>query len=516
MGNSETPLSRSLSSLIIIAFFAGLFWMLFNEAMVRGVGHDEHQFIASGKLLAENGLLPYRDYPYFHMPYLVIVNALVSRITSYSFLGARAVSVLSALLTLGLIFSLAYRQFSNWSAFWRLAVSISSVVILAANPLFTYTSGQAWNHDFSTFLTLSGFLIFLQATQPGRGPGRLIISGVLLGLAAGVRLTYLVTGLPLVLALIFSPRLAEARDKLHSIGWFAMGWALALLPALFLFMLAPTQFLFGNLGYPQLNTLYRLETGFTERMSLVGKFEYLFTRVLVDPGNGMLFLGLLIFGIGALLVLYRTGRKIQGGLGIGFLLAISLFVAALIPTPAWPQYFYAPLPFFVLTMIYGVSALPVRRKQKTVLLSAYLLLAGLSVITGWSQYPAWNRLLDISRWSSVRVHAIGLQIGGLAKPGKILTLSPIYPVEGDLPIYPEFATGPFAWRTGHLLTPDRRAAYGMVTQTELEVLLAQEPPAGVLVGVEGDLEEPLVDYARAHEYRSTQLADGLTLWLPAQ
>ncbi len=257
MGNSETPLSRSLSSLIIIAFFAGLFWMLFNEAMVRGVGHDEHQFIASGKLLAENGLLPYRDYPYFHMPYLVIVNALVSRITSYSFLGARAVSVLSALLTLGLIFSLAYRQFSNWSAFWRLAVSISSVVILAANPLFTYTSGQAWNHDFSTFLTLSGFLIFLQATQPGRGPGRLIISGVLLGLAAGVRLTYLVTGLPLVLALIFSPRLAEARDKLHSIGWFAMGWALALLPALFLFMLAPTQFLFGNLGYPQLNTLYR-------------------------------------------------------------------------------------------------------------------------------------------------------------------------------------------------------------------------------------------------------------------
>ena len=57
--------------------------------------HDEHQFVASATLLARHGLLPYRDYPYFHVPYLVFVDAGLFRITPYLLLAAQFFSALS-------------------------------------------------------------------------------------------------------------------------------------------------------------------------------------------------------------------------------------------------------------------------------------------------------------------------------------------------------------------------------------------------------------------------------------
>jgi hypothetical protein len=39
------------------------------------LNHDEHQFVAPSVLLLREGLLPYRDYPFFHTPNLVFVFA---------------------------------------------------------------------------------------------------------------------------------------------------------------------------------------------------------------------------------------------------------------------------------------------------------------------------------------------------------------------------------------------------------------------------------------------------------
>ena len=42
------------------------------------------------------------------------------------------------------------------------------------------------------------------------------------------------------------------------------------------------------------------------------------------------------------------------------------------------------------------------------------------------------------------VHARGVEIARAANHGRVLTLAPIFPLEGGADIYPELATGPFA------------------------------------------------------------------------
>src|SRR3982751_2501664 len=51
--------------------FLPLLLSLLGLSLFKRLDHDEHQFIASAALLARRGLLPYRDYPYFHMPHMV-------------------------------------------------------------------------------------------------------------------------------------------------------------------------------------------------------------------------------------------------------------------------------------------------------------------------------------------------------------------------------------------------------------------------------------------------------------
>ena len=81
----------------------GVFLVVFEYAIAKDYFRDENQFIASGKLLQSAGLLPYRDYPYFHLPNLVFVYALIDCFTEFSHLGARVFSVVCAWMMLVLL-----------------------------------------------------------------------------------------------------------------------------------------------------------------------------------------------------------------------------------------------------------------------------------------------------------------------------------------------------------------------------------------------------------------------------
>src|SRR5690349_6210883 len=76
---------------------------IFSRIMTLGFDHDEHQFVASGTLLARQGMLPYRDYPYFHTPYLVFADAVLFAWIPYLLLAARGLSAVCGAATIGLI-----------------------------------------------------------------------------------------------------------------------------------------------------------------------------------------------------------------------------------------------------------------------------------------------------------------------------------------------------------------------------------------------------------------------------
>jgi len=76
-------------SVLVLGAAGGLVLL---QAMREPLSHDEHQFIASGWLLGAQGLLPYRDFPFHHLPNLALVYAVLGRISPAVLLNARLLS----------------------------------------------------------------------------------------------------------------------------------------------------------------------------------------------------------------------------------------------------------------------------------------------------------------------------------------------------------------------------------------------------------------------------------------
>src|SRR5437762_4975517 len=121
--------------------------LLFARAMFKRLDHDEHQFIASAALLARRSLLPYRDYPHFHMPYLIVIYAMLLKLTDHLLLAARLFSTACGLMTVGIVAWITGRLFESRRANQRRMIVAAVVLILISNPLFLFTSGRSWNHD---------------------------------------------------------------------------------------------------------------------------------------------------------------------------------------------------------------------------------------------------------------------------------------------------------------------------------------------------------------------------------
>ena len=101
-----TPLAFALAVLLLLI----LSTVLAGVALPREIDHDEHQFVASGILLARQGLLPYRDYPYFHVPNLVYLYGLIDLLAASPLLAARLTSLAFATLSLGIVFWLVWSE----------------------------------------------------------------------------------------------------------------------------------------------------------------------------------------------------------------------------------------------------------------------------------------------------------------------------------------------------------------------------------------------------------------------
>ena len=149
------PDGPAMAEILVIAGVLALAFALTFARLVRAsYDHDEDQFIASARLLADHSLLPYRDYPYFHAPYLTIVYALLLPLTGhYNLFAARAFSFLcglAAVLALVLITRDLFRRHRPSLRLWAMA---AVGLLLVPNPLFTDANRRGWNHSLPVLLT---------------------------------------------------------------------------------------------------------------------------------------------------------------------------------------------------------------------------------------------------------------------------------------------------------------------------------------------------------------------------
>ena len=162
--------NRVLGRVLVAFAFIAIVVLLFARTGARELNHDEHQFIAPPALLLRDGLLPYRDYPYFHMPNLIFVFAPLFATTSHLLLAARSFNACCATLLLLFVFATAARRFRTLQEM-RWVIALSFVLLLSLNPFFRFTAGRAWNHDLAVLASVGAFVAILHAREPARAVG---------------------------------------------------------------------------------------------------------------------------------------------------------------------------------------------------------------------------------------------------------------------------------------------------------------------------------------------------------
>jgi 4-amino-4-deoxy-L-arabinose transferase-like glycosyltransferase len=498
-------------SLVFIFIF--VFVLLFSRAMLKGLSHDEYQFVTSGVMLADRGLLPYVDYPFLHMPYIAFFNALATKFTMYDLLAARSLSVICEILNSIVIFAIAYRLLRDFNESFRYISGIFAVALFIFNPVFIGTEGRALNHTLPSFLSLAAYFAFLKGKDENGLRLWYFLCGVLAGLAVCVRLSYAVLLPAFSCILIIYPFGRSLSKRIKDVSAFGAGVFLALLPALLLFFAAPKQFIYGNYIYIRLNTLYRQTLGYSTSMTLSDKVSTFFQSVLNHPINMFLYFPALLYTGYALFRFFKTRDPDHFEALAVAGISLGLFLSAFAPTPLWPQYFFAPLPFLVILLLYALRDLG--KMSLSIGYAAMGSLAFIFFLNGIisSTLSDLNGLRNPETWQPVQIHEFAKDVKTYTQEGKVLTLAPIIPLEAGLDTYEMFAVGPFSWRTAQILGEDKRQEYSIISFHELEEFLEADPPQAILTGMEennegflagagytGWLEKPFIDYAKKYGY----------------
>jgi hypothetical protein len=477
-------------------------------SMSRGLNHDEHQHLAAGALFAREALLPYRDFPYFHTPHLVFVYAWLFETGGYLLVKARAFSAICAALTAGVLFAAAWHALRRWEPRARWVASLSALALLLCNPTFHKASGAAWNQDPSMLCALAAVVILLAASETKRQGLILFASGLLLGFAAGLRITWAPIGLPMLCVIAFA-RQYDRRRLPVLLTTFSLGALIGLAPLIWLFVIAPEQTLFNNFEFPKVNIAYRFATGEPRTMTLLSKLRYFWKEVVRTD---------VLSAVAAVCAVlwWRTKQRAGDPLWLTALVAVTPFVllGSFAPSPLFYQYFYAPVPFVILAVVFAVAAIWSRAPGFRSMAS--VLLAGVAVAVGLAA-PLFDPVEDLftpANWTSTKQHDEAQPLSEKAPPGRVLTLAPLPVLEAGFKVYPAFSTGPFAWRVASFVGAEKRSRLHIVSQDELETYLRNDPPAAILLGYEKKGEEPLAEYARAHGYHSQSFGKNeAKLWL---
>lgn len=483
---------------VLLAILIVMAVALFGRIMAYPLQHDEQLFMTSGILLSDATL--YRDLGYNHLPnYVWLLNGLFRTTgTDYFLLAARLL------------------EFLLWGAaawaFWligtRIAgsrtIALSAIILLATNVTMLGSPGVLATNNFAPLpLALFGFYLFYQGVEsvPVR-PGFIAAAGFCLAIAAGFKANYLFVIPPFVVAALLVPRGLSFPRRIGAVLVpLGLGGFVGALPVLYYLLTDAPGFFAHTLDYfTTLHVAYWKDLDVPKVMSLAGKVQ-LAESVWLGGTVLLAAVGALIF---ALMPMLHTAERRRYP-GWPFWVALGLIAGGMavsfVPTPSFHHYYVPPIIFVILLFVLAYGALPetLARAAMPVIIAVTLLgLAG-----GASRLlPS---LIEIGRpasWTGVRIHRTGQNIARIASGhgDRIATLAPLYALEGGMKIYPELNAGPFIYRVADRIADAQRPYYRAVSPAALPAMLDIHPPAAILVGLEGELDDAFANYARSHGY----------------
>lgn len=498
LGRNEMFVSGGLAIILI-----GLFARTMNEDL----RHDEHMFVTSGVLFKHLSL--YTQYTYSHLPNLPILfgSAFAVLGTDHFLLVSRLIVFLAWIAVLLSMYLLAQRLTGErW-------IGVLAALFLATNSVLIGHGGVVGTPNLIRLvfpiLAFYFFLAGIDAREPR--PLHILLCGICLSLAVGFKVNYIVIIPPFVILACLVPWHASAATRFKRVllplflggivGAVSIFAYLAIDPDAFLFSTLEMH-LFHQDAFWGVDELGENATGLTlsERIFYAYRLWFFGSSVL-------------IFVVAAYLIAVLASKHGSGflrALAVSWPLTLSAMLLAvtvgmaLSIRPSFPQYYVPPIPF---AMIFAICLYRILDQKSRVATKPFLATAAVVTVVMGGPFLLQDvpQLLRPGGWAVSKVHEVGEDIASaLAAKSiaskKVATLTSLYPLEGGLEIYPELAAGPFFFRIGDDVTAQERSRFHITSAASLASLLDAEPPAAILVGFEGHLDQPLIDYAKTHGY----------------
>ncbi len=495
--SQDSGSARRWISFIFIAAVLLIIILTLSSIILTGrLSHDEHMYLSAAHLLGDYSL--YKDFAYFQTPYMPYVYHWASMLpgTDHVLTTARLVKILIVtLLILAVFFTCSRLTRDRWFA-------LACALLLANNDIFRHSIPYATNLDMASLLVVAAFLLTLRADSNRRPSVSTVICGVFVGLAIGTKMTFALV--PLCFLLPIPALYGRSGRRLNSLFLFTAGLVAGIGPAIYICLAAGVDTaIFNNFGYHRLNALWRAESGFEIAMTLPEKL-YFARHQLLELTSALL----LMLAAGLSILRIRTGFPVsikRETAVFGFALFVPVCVLMfMIPTPIWRSY----LSPFVISVALFIAALYSELTpggKRPARLIVWIGVAVLLLANAKSDAGRLGVCFKPDQWMGEEIHKRGQIVRSVVSEDQrhrpVATLSLVYALEAGLPIYPELATGQFAYRIGGLLSDVEISRYHTASAGTIAALLDESPPSAVFVGFATDLDSTLARYAETHGYQ---------------
>ncbi len=480
---------------------------LFGRIMSFSLSHDEQIHVAAARLIFRQPL--YGGLGYNHLPGLpLLLGGLYTLSGTHSLLLAGRLLVFGCWLVTAAVLWLAARHHGGGT---RMAVV--AMLMLAAGELLGPAGMVTTNNFLPIPVALLGVHLLIVGLDGERiRSGPVFLAGCAIGCAILLKVSYVFLLPPVVMAALVAPRGISRLQRIRSILLpLAAGGLLGGLPILVVFASDPQMLLAHTIRYfTGGHYAYWVHSTAPKAMSIADKLS-------VAEGvwlSGSSVLAGLLVGTFAWIVGRRDAASLRSW---PIVLMVSIIVIGAIlsftPTPAFPQYYEPPVPFLILLSILLYGRLGAETRSR---LSPLLgVVGGLALVMILPRLvPHMTDIAHPGRWTGNRIHAEGQRIraelAARGEQGKVATLQPIVALEGGLPIYREFAAGPFVYRVADYLSPADRKLFTTTSPKALSDFLDADPPAAIVIGREAEFDPAFAAYANARDYVPVATGDKQT------